>query len=197
MRPTRFLTVAGGVLAIVSAGCGPSIEVRTLAAPDVRFEALHSFQLLPQPNRRDGQRGGGSNDPMVNNSITNLALRETIVQALQERGYLLDNRRPDFAVAFYASAEEKLDVTEWDYGYPFYPRWRHPLPSADRITVYNEGSVVIDVVDARSGQLLWRGHGTAEVSDVPAEMTQRLRQVAVAVIGKFPRAPTREVARLP
>lgn len=196
MRPALILA-AGGVLALATAGCGPSIEVRTLSAPDTRFETLHTFQILPLPARRDGQPGGGTTDPMVNNSITNLALRQSIVQAFQERGYTLDNRRPDFAVAFYASAMEKLDVTQWDYGYPYYPRWRFPLPPAERLTTYKEGSVVIDVVNAANGQLLWRGHGTAEVTDSPSEMTQRLRQVAVAVIGKFPRAPAHEVARLP
>lgn len=189
-----LLIAASGLLALATAGCGPSIEVRTLSAPDARVDAFHTFRILPQPPRRDVQPTPGTDDPMVNNSITNLALRQSIVQAFQDRGYVLDERRPDFAVAFYASATEKLDVTQWDYGYPYYPRWRQPLPPADRLTTYTEGSVVVDVIDPATRQLLWRGHGTAEVSDSPREMTKRLQQVAEKVIAAFPRATPREVA---
>ncbi len=190
---TRLLLAAAGAM-VLAAACASEIDVRTMSAPDVKLTSLHTFRILPTPQRRDGQVGRGTNDPMVSNSIMNLALRQTVEQAFIDRGYVLDERNPDFAVAFYASALEKLDVTQWNYGYPYYPRWRMPIPPAEHITTYKEGSVVIDIVHPGSNELMWRGHGTAEISDHPDEMSTRLRQVAVAVIGKFPRAAPREVA---
>lgn len=195
MRPARLFLAASALTALAIMACAPSVDVRTLSAPDARFEGWHAFRMLPLPPRRDGRPGGGSNDPMVENSITSLALRQSIVQAFAERGYVLDDRDPDFDVAFYASARQKLDVTQWDYGYPYHPRWRTPLPPTERVTTYNEGSVVVDIVDARTHQLAWRGHGAAEITDEPREMMLRLRQVAVAVIGRFPRASAREIAQ--
>ncbi len=195
MRKGLVLAAATGAIALAAA-CAPEIEVRTMSAPEVKLASLHTFRILPTPQRRDGQMGRGTNDPMVSNSIMNLALKQTVEQAFIDRGYVLDERNPDFAVAFYASAVDKLDVTQWDYGYPYYPRWRMPIPPADRITTYKEGSVVIDIVHPSSNDLMWRGHGTAEISEHPDEMSLRLRQVAVAVIGKFPRAAPREVASI-
>lgn len=170
-----------------SVACAPTYDVQTLAAPEASITSLRSFRVLPVPQRRDGRQAGGSYDPMVNNSITNRALRETITQTLTARGYVVNEQRPDFAVAVYASADEELDVTAWDYGYPYWPRWRYPLPE-ERVTTYTEGTVVVDVVDPGSRELWWRGSGTARLSREPARDTRELQKVAEAIVKRFPRA---------
>ena len=131
---------------------------------------------------------------MVANSIANRALREHIIKRFQDRGYALDNRNPDFAVAFYASAREKLDVATWDYGYPVYPGWPRYPQQTPTVTQYTEGSVVIDVVRPGSRQLLWRGVGTAVLSDDPADNIKQLTKAAEAIVARFPEATKRLVA---
>ena len=165
-----------------------------MAAPDVSLNDLHFFRMLPNPDRRDGRPVTGEDDPMVANSIANRALRERIIKSFQDRGYALDNRSADFAVAFYASAREKLDVTRWDYGYPFYPGWPRYPQHAPAVTQYTEGSVVIDVVRPGSRQLLWRGVGTAVLTDDPIENVTQLTKAAEAIVAKFPEATRRVVA---
>jgi Domain of unknown function (DUF4136) len=193
MHKTVLAVVTSG-LALGVLGCSPSIHVRTIVAPQARISTLHAFRLLPVPRRRDGVTSTNAYDPMVANSITNLALRETIWKALRERGYMPDEIHPDFAVAVYASAREKLDVTEWDYGYPYWPRWRHGYPFQERITTYTEGTVVVDVLDAQSRELLWRGDGNTVLTDSPSENTKRLQEVAAAIVKKFPKETPRAVA---
>jgi hypothetical protein len=165
-----------------------------MSAPEPGFAALHTFRILPAPARRDGRPVTGADDPMINNSIANRALREAIVRGFQDRGYVLNELSPDFDVAFYASAREKLDVTVWDYGYPFYPRWRYRMPPAQTITQYTEGSVVIDVINPRTRELLWRGEGTARLSDNTSEDLKLLAKAAEAIVAKFPRATITTVA---
>jgi hypothetical protein len=187
-------SISMAAAALTLTGCRNRIEVRTMAAPDAGLSRLHSFRMLPGPARRDGQATTGADDPMISNSIANRAIRQEIVKAFQERGYPLDERSPDFAVAFYATAREKLDVTLWDYGYPFYPRWpRYPLPP-QTVTQYTEGTVVIDVVHAGTRELLWRGEGRAELSDDPAKNVEQLAKAASAIVAKFPEATRRIVA---
>jgi hypothetical protein len=164
-----------------------------MAAPDAGLATLHSFQMLPGPARRDGRPVTGSDDPMIANSIANRAIREQIQKAFMDRGYALDERLPDFAVAFYATSREKLDVGLWDYGYPFYPGWpRYPRPT--QITQYTEGSVIVDVVRPVTRELLWRGEGRAALSDDPSENVSQLMKTAAAIIAKFPKASPRTVA---
>lgn len=189
MRSTRRL-VAFATLALVTAGCSRSIAVRTMAAPDAGFSALHTFRLLPGPARRDGRVATGVDDPMINNSIANREIRAPIIKGFQDLGYTIDERKPDFTVAFYASAREKLDVTNWDYGYPFYPPWYHyPYPrSTQTVTQYIEGSVIVDVINPSTRELMWRGEGKAELSDDLSENMKRLAQAAEAIVARFPHA---------
>jgi hypothetical protein len=191
MRST-FSHVASAALVLATVACAPRIDVRTMAAPDAALASLHSFRVLPTPPRRDRRMVQGSDDPMIDNSIANQTLRDGITKAFQERGYMLNELTPDFTVAFYAAAREKLDVTVWDYGYPFRPRW--PYYSHQTATEYTEGSVVVDVLDARNGALLWRGEGKAEVSEQPMEMVRQLVKAANVIIARFPQAPPRAIA---
>ena len=197
VRSRLAASISIATLAMALTGCRGGIEVRTMAAPDAGLSSLHTFRMLPGPARRDGQPTTGADDPMISNSIANRAIREQILKAFQERGYTLDERRPDFAVAFYATAREKLDVSAWDYGYPFNPRWpRYPAP-LPAVTQYMEGSVVIDVVRAGTRELLWRGEGKAELPDDPSENVQQRMKAASAIVAKFPEATRRTIAARP
>jgi hypothetical protein len=193
--PSRLVVFAS--LAIVGVACGRSIEVRTMAAPDAGLSSLHTFRMLPGPARRDGRAVTGADDPMISNSIANRAIRDRIRKAFEDGGYIIDERSPDFAVAFYATAREKLDVSTWDYGYPFTPGWpRYPRQSP-MVMQYTEGSVIVDVVKPGSQELLWRGEGKAQLSDDPSENVQQLAKAAEAIVAKFPHATSRVVAATP
>ena len=182
---------------VLAAACGRSIEIQTMAAPDAGLSELHSFRMLPGPAPRDGRIVSGNDDPMISNSIANRAIRDRITQAMQGRGYTIDETNPDFGVAFYATAREKLDVGVWDYGYPFYPRWPRYPGVAQTVTQYTEGTVIIDVVRRGDGELLWRGEGKAELADDPAENVKQLATAAEKIVEKFPRATSRVVAARP
>ena len=179
---------------VVGAGaCRSSIEVRTMAAPDAGLSTLHTFRMLAGPARRDGRAPTGADDPMIANSIANRAIREQLRKAFEERGYVVNDGAADFAVAFYATAREKLDATLWDYGYPFYPGFP-PHAAPPPVTRYTEGPVVVDVVRPGSRALLWRGEGRAELSDDPAQNVAQLAKAATAIVAKFPKALPRTVA---
>jgi hypothetical protein len=181
---SRLILLAGAV-ALVSSCSG--IRVSTMVAPSANLAGLSRFRVLTPPTRRDGRRDPG--DPMLVNSITNRALHADLEQAFRSRGYALDPRNPEFNVAYYASAREKLDVTLWDYGYR--PRWGGwGRPPGYMARPFTEGTVIVDVVDARTGELLWRGRATAEVSDDLNQFQKDLRAVADEIVKKFPAAST-------
>ncbi len=178
------------LLAVLSlAACGRGIEVRTVVAPETRLDGLRSFRILPVPGHRT-ERPLRDNDPMLVNSISNRALREDIRRGLLRHGYAEDEAQPDFLVAFYASAKEKLDVTTWDYGYPWRPRWWRGFggrPPSTTITEYIEGTVIIDVLDARSRELMWRGQGVSAVPDEQEKYVRALDLTVRAILERFPK----------
>jgi len=177
-------------LAVITA-CAAPVQVRTAAAPNTQFSTLHSFIVMatPRRNRNTGGEGDQFNsiDPMLQNSITYRALHNDLVSNFQERGYVVDSAKPDFAVAAYATARQRLNVTDYDYGYPY---WRHGWwgPVVPAITEYTEGTVVVDVINPTTKELLWRGQGTASVSDDPQTYAKDLARTVAKIVDRFPEA---------
>jgi hypothetical protein len=54
--------------------------------------------------------------------------------------------------------------------------------------------VVIDVINPRTRALLWRGEGTARLSENTSEDLRLLAKIAEAIAAKFPRATPTTVA---
>jgi hypothetical protein len=211
MRPTHLrtaVTAVAAALTIASLACksGGGVRVTTTAAPDANLTALHTFRVLNAPQRRADAPKLPASDPMLDNSITNNQLRADLVQGLQQKGYTINSTTPDFLVAYYAGTKETLDTTYWapdpywNYGYrgfgfrsgrfrsawPWYG-YASPYP-AMQVNEYTQGSVIVDVIDPQTQELLWRGQGVANVSSDPGKYTQEMNQSVAAILKKFPQA---------
>lgn len=178
-------------VALTLAACASLSQVHTAISPDGGVDSLHSFSILPAPRHLGG--GEGPNDPMRVNSASNRALRHALVQGFVGRGYAMADSNPHFAVAYYATTKDKLDIMRWDYGYAWWPRWwrgwglRGPVGPTEA-TEYESGTVVVDVIDAQTRELLWRGKGRAPVSDDERAYELDLQKTVTAIVAKFPRA---------
>jgi hypothetical protein len=203
MKVLRIATASAAIAAAVA--CSHSVSVQTVAAPDANIAALRTFRILSAPERRANAPQLAADDPMLNNSITNRELRTALANALQARGYREDNQNPDFLVAFYAGERTKFDTTYWNpdplfyrYGYRgFRDRWAWPYygygptPAYAEIRESTQGTLIVDVIDARTHELLWRGRGTAEVSTDPKAFADKLTKEAKKIVEKLPEASAR------
>ena len=184
---------------VALAACASGVQVRTALSPDASLTGLRTFRVeqTPKPKIATAQ---SNSDPMLVNSISNRALRTDLQQGFEKLGYAVNDSAPDFCVAYYASTDQKLDITSWDYGYPFRPRrWRgwgfyQPRFGAafdPMVTQYTQGTIIVDVFDPKTKDLLWRGQGVANVSDNQQQYTQELQTTVSAILAKFPAAPAK------
>jgi hypothetical protein len=218
MRSKLLLVAAAAVTAI--AGCssgGPTI--RTTAEPGASLTGLHSFFVLTAPTRSANAAALSVNDPMLENSITNRALRSDLAQAFQSRGYAsVTQQSADFLVAYYAGTKEKFDTTYWAptiapaWRYRYYGRrdWAWPHYGAyyggmnpwsggsASVSSYTQGQVIVDVTDPRTQQLLWRGQGVEPVSTDPTTYAKDMQGVVNSIVARFPQAgPPSTIASSP
>jgi hypothetical protein len=207
MRSTLLITSLAA-LALVSVACssGQGVRVTTSEAPDANLTGLHTFRVLDAPQRSATAPTLPADDPMLSNSITNQQLRGDLTQALEQKGFTQDQSNPDFLVAYYAGTKAKMDTTYWapDYGWRYgyrgygfrgsrfrsaWPWYGYASPSsALQVQEYTQGSVIVDVIDPKTMELLWRGQGVANVSDNTAAYEKELDQSVVAILKKFPSA---------
>src|SRR5438105_2999 len=138
---TRRPLATSAAIFLAPTACA-SVDVRTLTSPDANLSALRTFRIM-QHAKAQSPSPSSTNDPMLVNSISNRALRADLIKGFENRGYALSDT-PDFTVAYYASTKDKLDVTYWDYGYPYYPRWWGFGPyEQPTVTEYTQGTVIV------------------------------------------------------
>ncbi len=190
MRIARFVPTAA---VVALAACTSAVQVRTALSPDASLNGLRTFRVQPTPKPSIAS-AQSTNDPMLVNSISNRALRADLRHGFEKLGYAVNDSAPDFCVAYYASTNQQFDVTTYDYGYSFRPRWwrgwgpRYRDVYAPMVTQYTQGTVIVDVFDPKTKDLLWRGQGVAAVSDNQEQYVQELQTTVGAILAKFPAA---------
>lgn len=104
---------------------------------------------------------------------------------LKAKGYMAAEGAPDFLVATHVGRQTRIQVADWGYGYG--PRTGWHGGGVDLYT-YEEGSLVVDIVDARTKELEWRGTATAVVDPgaTPEERTERINEAVAKMFEDFP-----------
>jgi uncharacterized protein DUF4136 len=181
-RTVRTLSVFAVALSTLVVSACYSVRVQSLGRPSANFAQYRTFKILDAPHRPEGAPvipRGPAAEPMLNNSITYDAGREFLKEALEARGFVEDKKNPDFTVAFYASARERLNINNWGYGYGYGNFY---------VTEYTEGTVLIDLVDPDTKKLVWRGSGVATVSDNPRKYLKELSRIVPKIVDRIPSA---------
>jgi hypothetical protein len=127
--------------------------------------------------------GSVPGDPRLdNNPFFHDYLRGAIERQLRTRGYEQTVLVPDLRVHYHASATQRIDVSGTE-----------SMKATCRdcaVQVYDEGTVLIDLVDARTGALVWRGSAQTDVAssvDDQTRMERTLERVVERILTKLPR----------
>ena len=105
-----------------------------------------------------------------------------IESQLNARGLKKVTENPDVYVTYHTSSKEELSVntTSFGYGYPssmyWDPYWggAYGGSSSTSVTSYTRGTLVLDILDAKTKKLVWRASGTDTVSDNPETTAKRI-----------------------
>ncbi len=150
MRIVRTLSV----LVLFLCACAATATAQTVQSD---FDRSYDFSKLKTFNFAE-QR---FDDPLAEDALNNGRIRHALESRLMAAGYGMEEvDRPDFVVVYYVTSRNKFSVQDYGYGPP---RWfgRRDV----RVDEYTEGTLTVDLIDARTGQLVWRGRisGTVEL----------------------------------
>jgi hypothetical protein len=187
MRPNllfirSLLTVAA--VALVVAGCAPSVKVRTDSDPGVNLSQFKTYDFFSQM--------GIEGDNYSN--LLGQHFRAAISSQLNTRGFSQSDS-PQLQINVSIGAEDKVRVNTYQepylygghYGYGGYGRYGGPWGyggGATRTTVhqYTEANVYIDLVDSREHKMVWQGVATFTVTD---KMQEQLRETVYNTVEKI------------
>ncbi len=189
MRAIR--TLAGSLMVLALAGCG-SMNVQTDYDRDAAFGRLRTYELV------DVAPGAGG-DPAFHNPLMEQRIRDYVDAGLASMGYEKPiSGAPDFRISYRMVAREAVQ-TYYGYGGLYGGRgfghgFGHgghggfggygPYYSRDVVKCV----LVLDVVDSRSNELIWRGWARWIVSEnpIPKQLGEDLNKAVLRILDEFP-----------
>ncbi len=189
MKTVRLITWVA-VLVVLAAGvllqgCVSKPDVRADYDHGADFGKYHSFNFVPQL----------STDKMGYSSLVTQQLKTSVTTQMEQRGYKLDPATPDLLVNFSGKLQEKQEVQSSPaagqyYGYRtgFYGAWPGYGMASDVYTVnYTQGTLNIDMIDARHMQMVWEGVTVGEITKEHLKNREATIDKAVGnIFAKFP-----------
>jgi hypothetical protein len=110
-------------------------------------------------------------------------IRDSANSQLASKGLRMTSDSPDILIAVHAGTEEKVRYSDW--GYRYGPYWRGPSYSKFK---YQEGTLILDFVDAQSKELMWRGtaKGFLDAGMTPEKLDNLVNEAVQKIFENFP-----------
>jgi len=175
-----------------TAGCS-ALRVQTDYDPLLDFSRFRTFSWLEPPvltTPSDGVTDVAVN-PFAVNSMLDARVRAAVDQELERQGYRLatGNSEPSFQLQYHVILKDKTRV--WSTPGAFYGsgNWG-PGPygvygSYTQSYDYQQGTLVIDVVDPKTQRIAWRGWAVGPNREGYYD-EERVLKTVHAILGQFP-----------
>lgn len=172
-------------LVCLLAACATAPRVSAEADPSADFRNYRSFAFYtPLAVEQHGY-----------STITSNRMRTAVRAQMEARGYMFDEDKPDLWVNLNAYLQDRTSVTtmpevDYDYYYSYRARSYVAMPYwRDRTHVrqYTEGTLNVDLVDARQNRLVWEGIAVGTVGRMdPARRAQKIDETVAAIFASYP-----------
>jgi hypothetical protein len=168
-RISLFPVALLGVLLL--AGCS-TISIKTDYDRGIDFSKYRTFGWMAHPDK-PGLKGG------ANNSFVQSRLKKAVARELEARGFTMTGGgRADLQIALHVDVSGEVKVEHYGYGYGH----RHKYTKVHK---YKEGTFLIDFVDPRLQQLVWRGSASTALAR-PEKSDKQVNEAVHRILAQYP-----------
>lgn len=142
------------------------------------FSRFKTFSFLPVPPE------------LGQNQLVVKRIGDAIVKNLATKGLKETDNNPDLNIAVYTKVKDKVSVTSYGYGYAPYYTWGYwgPVRGGVDVRQYEEGTLIIDMVDAQAKEMVWRGMASKALPSAPTpeKIDKIIDNVVAKIFEKYP-----------
>jgi hypothetical protein len=167
------------LLLLVFGSCSEKIRVYTDkdAMRDIRLFSTYAWDEIKNLET--------ANNPIYYNELNDKRIRSEVNTQLQKRGYKLQEEGAELLAHYHIVINSETisrDMTNFYHG----ARWLE----TDRTTyTLREGTLIIDLMDAETGELIWRGYAISVLDEFRPDISEQMIQEAITkIFVEFPHA---------
>jgi hypothetical protein len=176
----RALSMPAALLSLVLLGACSSYNVTYDYDVTASFARYHTFDYYTS------KKGTGGTTTLMDKRV-----RSAVEKELQAKGFAMETKAdPDFLVTYYPIVQNRKVRTTvrsgWGWGYrPFYGGVG---VSSSSVRNYKEGTIVIEIVDFKTNQMIWQGaaNGALTGLDNPEDANEVVPKAVRDILAKFP-----------
>lgn len=98
------------------------------------------------------------------------------------------SENPDMLISIFTKERERVDVMNnwgfgWGWGWGWNPWWGANFTS---VSTTPEGTLFIDIIDAKTKELIWQGQGTGYLTEDVNKKDQRIKEFVTKILEQYP-----------
>ncbi len=155
--------------------CSNQITVRTDSDRSINIAEFKTFAWLNKEGIEE------RNNPLYYNELNDKRIHEAVISQLTAKGYQQVESNPMLKVHYHIIIDDKTQVRNDTYS----PYW---IKTERDIYSYKEGTLIVDLMDAKNESLLWRGWAISALSDQDQLSDEMIREAVAKICSKLPLA---------
>ena len=171
-------------------GCS-AVQVSQDYLPDGQFYDLKTYQWQSEKQKLTGNEN-------IDNPLLTRRIRTAIDNSLAKMGYQkIEGDTPDFYVSYTYSLRSKMEPRDTGLilGFGFGSSGRYGgvgINSGQNINQYDQAILLIDLINSKNNDLIWRGNGTRRVTEhyKPEKITKIINEMVSKILAQFPPLPS-------
>lgn len=169
---------------LVLGGCS-NVQITTDHDPETNFGEMKTYQWLTNSK---SAISANQQTSMFQNQLIEKRFMSAVVENLKTKGVVQDTTNPDFYVMYYAGTQDKINVTNYGYGYGRYGWGGY---GGTDVHQYTEGTIILDFINAKSKDLVWRSTASGALSSKPTleEAQEKLNVIVGKMLADYPPKP--------
>jgi hypothetical protein len=176
MKTLVFIVFAGILLLT---GCSPQIRVFSDTDPDYDLWTYRTFDWGQKVNIEAGK------NPLHYNELNDKRIKAAVENQMLVRGYRSTSESPDLILHYHIIVDDQSVIATEPYGYQYGPYWTRMHTNTYS---YREGTLIIDVMDSKTNNLIWRGWAVSAVDGIKPHQVDGLIKKAVSrIYKKYPK----------
>lgn len=177
------------MLVLLMGGCS-SLDTGWDYNPEVNFSQYKHYAWVPATKENGAE--------YQLNGLLDQRVREAVDAEMARKGYVkVAEKDADVLVNYLTKTDKrfKVDSINSGMGYsPFWgPRWYFggSIQSNTQVKEYEVGTLILDLVDAKTNKLIWRGAANGVIRDykTPQQRIAKMNEAVTGVLANFPPKP--------
>jgi len=181
MKKQNFLFVLLALLLLGAVSCNPFTKIASEEEPGINWAEYKSYDWLSNKWVHMG-----NSNPEWLTPATEVKIRQAVEAQMQQRGFTTDIFAPDLVLHYHIVVKDEMTyVRDW---YCSEEDWtRDGRCQYVKPVNYREGTLILDMIDGRTGNQVWRGSVSGILdNDNMRHLDKRIYQATEMMFRKFP-----------